>query len=391
MSYSCLSAFSYDFRFNGRLIITHTAALNLRALTQIALQSPPTRPPCQVSFLSLALWSLERSPSRSLSVLLSFKRAAGICLQMVKNRIKAQAQEHEKFRRLCISFAQSVHRVDMRLRLGLLQDAKSIERQIAREAAEVQAKKHKLEIPTVKTEAQTKADEAAAVKTKEKGAEKPSKAAAVPKPKIRPLSESKAIDSGATFVSESFLFMVGLSLILFENWRSRRKETSRREDVADRINELEERRKVDRKAIVELEKEILRLRAKTGKGASAGRRIIPKELWDSEAEEQQEEVQPQGWFSWIRGGQSQAKAVELPEVAEVSEVSSLPHPPPPPSSPAGRQPLNSLSSNGRKSNDSSSAIPSTTSPQKEESKPDNSGPTPNSTPKPYSTQTRNSS
>lgn len=304
---------------------------------------------------------------------------------MVKNRIKAQAQEHEKFRRLCISFAQSIHRVDMRLRLGLLQDAKSIERQIAREAAEAQAKKHRLEIPTVKTEAQTKSDQAAAVKTKEKGTEKPSKAAAVPKPKIRPLSESKAIDSGATFVSESFLFMVGLSLILFENWRARRKETSRREDVADRINELEESRKVDRKAIVELEKEILRLRAMTGKGAPAGHRIIPKELWDIEAEEQQEEVQPQGWFSWIRG-QSPAKAVELPEVAEVS---SLPHPPPPPSSPAGRQSLNSLSSNGRKSKDSSLGIPSTTSPRKEESKPDNSGPTPNSTSKPSLTQTRN--
>lgn len=300
---------------------------------------------------------------------------------MVKNRIKAQAQEHERFRRLCISFAQSIHRIDMRLRLGLLQDAKSIERQIAREAAEAQAKKLKLEIPTVKTEAQTKADEAAAAKAREKGAEKPSKVAAVPKPKIRPLSESKAIDSGATFVSESFLFMVGLSLILFENWRARRKETSRREDVADRINELEESRKVDRKAIVELEKEIFRLRAKSGKGAATGRRIIPKELWDIEAEEQQEEVQPQGWFSWIRGGQSQAKAVGLPEVAEVSPLAN---PPPPSSAPARRQTLNS---NGRKSNHTSPAIPSTTSPRKEESKPDNSGPTPNSDPKPSPTQT----
>lgn len=281
---------------------------------------------------------------------------------MVKNRIKAQAQEHEKFRRLCISFAQSIHRIDMRLRLGLLQDAKSIERQIAREAAEAQAKKHKLEVPTVKTEAQTKADEAAATKAKEKGTEKPSKAAVLPKPKIRPLSESKAIDSGATFVSESFLFMVGLSLILFENWRARRKETSRREDVADRLNELEESRKVDRKAIVELEKEILRSRAKSGKVAAAGHRIIPKELWDIEAEEQQEEVQPQGWFSWIRG-QSQAKAVELSAVAEFS---TLAHPSPPSSPPVEKQSLNS--SNGRISNDSSPAIPIPATSRKGESR-----------------------
>lgn len=297
---------------------------------------------------------------------------------MVKNRIKAQAQEHEKFRRLCISFAQSIHRVDMRLRLGLLQDAKSIERQIAREAAEAQAKKHRLEVPTVKTEAQTKADEAAAAKAKEKATEKPSKAAAVPKPKIRPLSESKAIDSGATFVSESFLFMVGLSLILFENWRARRKETSRREDVADRINELEESRKVDRKAIVELEKEILRLGVRSGKGAAAGHRIIPKELWNIEAEEQLEEVQSQGWFSWIRG-QSQAKVEEIPAVAELSPLA---HPPPPSSPPAGKQFLNS--SNSRKSNDPGPAIPITTISRKEELKPDNGGPSSYSTPKPPS-------
>lgn len=297
---------------------------------------------------------------------------------MVKNRIKAQAQEHEKFRRLCISFAQSIHRVDMRLRLGLLQDAKSIERQIAREAAEAQAKKHRLEVPTVKTEAQTKADEAAAAKAKEKGTEKPSKAAAVPKPKIRPLSESKAIDSGATFVSESFLFMVGLSLILFENWRARRKETSRREDVADRINELEESRKVDSKAIVELEKEILRLRVKSGKEAAAGHRIIPKELWDIEAEEQSEEVRSQGWFSWTRGP-SQAKVEEIPAVAELSPLA---HPPPPSSLPAGKQSLNS--SNSRKSNDPSPAIPVTTISRKEESKSNNGGPSSYSTPKPLS-------
>lgn len=262
----------------------------------------------------------------------------------------------------------------MRLRLGLLQDAKSIEKQIAREAAEAQAKKHRSEVPTVKTEAQTKADEAAAAKAKEKGTEKPSKAVALPKPKIRPLSESKAIDSGATFVSESFLFMVGLSLILFENWRARRKETSRREDVADRITELEESRKVDRKAIVELEKEILRSKAKSGNGAVAGRRIIPKELWDIEAEEEQHEgVQPQGWFSWIRG-QSQAKAVELPAV--------LAHPTPPSRPAVDKQTLNST--NGRKSNDPSPAIPISSTSRKGESKPDNSGPSSNSTPKPPS-------
>lgn len=57
--------------------------------------------------------------------------------------------------------------------------------------------------------------------------------------RIRPLSEAKAIDTGANFISETFLFLVGGSLILFESWRSRRKENIRREDVAERLEKLE--------------------------------------------------------------------------------------------------------------------------------------------------------
>ncbi len=210
----------------------------------------------------------------------------------------------------------------MRLRLGLLQDAKSIEKQIAREAAEAQAKKHKLEVPTVKTEAQARADEAAAARAKEKGTDKP-KALFIPKQRIRPLSESKAIDSGATFVSETFLFLVGMSLILLENWRSRRKETSRREDVADRISELEDGLKNDRRALVELEKEILRLRAKNGKGATPGKRIIPEELWEPGQEKLEEAVKPRGLFSWFRG-QSQEKASGTADSVELSLSTSNP-------------------------------------------------------------------
>ena len=81
----------------------------------------------------------------------------------------------------------------MRFRLGLLQDSAALEKQAAREAAEAQAKKHKSEAPTVKTEAQTKADEVAEARSKDSfdKAKEPRK-----KPKIRPLSEAKAIDVG---------------------------------------------------------------------------------------------------------------------------------------------------------------------------------------------------
>lgn len=175
----------------------------------------------------------------------------------------------------------------MSLRLGLLQDHAAIDRQIAREAAEAQAKKHKHEVPTVKMEAQTKASDSAGAKEKDKVSEK---AKAASKPKIRPLSEAKAIDAGANFASETFLLSVGIGLIVFERWWSIRKESTRREDVADRIAELEESEKSARRALVELEKEILRIRAKEGKDKST-KRILPREVWELE-EKEEEEAKP---------------------------------------------------------------------------------------------------
>ncbi|KAL1960996.1 hypothetical protein VTO42DRAFT_4884 [Malbranchea cinnamomea] len=219
----------------------------------------------------------------------------------IANQIKAQAREHERFRRLCVSFAQSLHRVDMRLRLGLLQSSAQIEKQMARDAAEAAAKKQKAQIPTVKTEAQMKADLAAEAKL-EKAAHEAAKP--LPMPRIRPLSEAKAIDMGANFISEAFLFLVAAGVIVFESLRARRKETSRREDVADRLAELEESEKAARRALVALEHEILRLRAQLEKRpVKESRRILSKEIW--EEEEEVEEVEPPSlltrvinFFSW---------------------------------------------------------------------------------------------
>jgi optic atrophy 3 protein len=185
----------------------------------------------------------------------------------------------------------------MRLRLGLLQDTAAIERQAAKEAAEAAAKKHKHEVPTVKTEAQTKADEKAAAKAaKEKAESKPA-----PRPRIRPLSEAKAIESGATFISEAFLFSVAAGLIFMESWRSRRKETSRRDDVAERLADLEDSERAARRALVELEREVLELRAKGGKPTTGPiRRILPREVWQlEEKEEKEDNAKAQGWQSRI--------------------------------------------------------------------------------------------
>lgn len=47
------------------------------------------------------------------------------------------------------------------------------------------------------------------------------------------------MQSGATTLAESFLFIVGAGLVLGESYRSSRKEGKRRDDVQDRLEGLE--------------------------------------------------------------------------------------------------------------------------------------------------------
>ena len=123
----------------------------------------------------------------------------------------------------------------MRMRLGLLQDPAVIEKQIAKEVAEAEARRKRSQVPTVKTEAQTKAEEAMTAKEKETIKKKTE---AAHKPRIRPLSEAKAIETGANFVSETFIFMVGIGVIVFEQWRQRRKQKSQRSELEDQLEAL---------------------------------------------------------------------------------------------------------------------------------------------------------
>lgn len=173
-------------------------------------------------------------------------------LTITQNRIKQSAREHDTFRRYCVGFAQGLHRVDMRMRLGILHDAAAQERMHAREAAEAAAKKRQTETPSVRTEAQQKADDAAAADLKEKKAEAPAK------PRIRPLSENRAIELGANFLSESFIFAVAVGLLVWDQWRTRRKESTRREGVEDRLDALEDHTR----QIVALKSEVERLKSK---------------------------------------------------------------------------------------------------------------------------------
>ena len=91
-------------------------------------------------------------------------------------------------------------------------------------------------MPTAKTEAQAKWD-ADRLRKEIKDIEEKHKT----RPRIRPLSESKAIETGANFISETFLFCVASGIIVFEYWRQRRKEVNRRDEVKDRLDLLDGR------------------------------------------------------------------------------------------------------------------------------------------------------
>lgn len=101
----------------------------------------------------------------------------------IATAIKAQAKEHEKFRQGCIRIAQTVHHTDIRLRMSLLGEKKI---------------------------------------------------------KIRPLNDKKAVENGANFLSEFFIFSVAGSLILYESFRSRKKAADERDALADDIATLQD-------------------------------------------------------------------------------------------------------------------------------------------------------
>ncbi|RLV82803.1 hypothetical protein JA9_003679 [Meyerozyma sp. JA9] len=101
----------------------------------------------------------------------------------IATAIKAQAKDHEKFRQGCIRIAQTVHHTDIRLRMSLLGEKKI---------------------------------------------------------KIRPLNDKKAVENGANFLSEFFIFSVAGSLILYESNRSRKKAADERDALADDIATLQD-------------------------------------------------------------------------------------------------------------------------------------------------------
>lgn len=257
-----------------------------------------------------------------------------------QSRIKQQAREHPRFRKICIALAQRIHQVDVRLRLGLLQDtaafvkAEQAEREAARQAAKKIAEgtaKYPAELSTVSSNKPISPQTAFSHSRPHSHPHPPEPVKQ--RPRVRPLSESKAVESGANFISEFFLFAVAGGLILAEQIRARRKEASRRDLVAERLELLEDRTRQDEERLAELEERthhdeerILMLeeenwRLKGGKGTFHAERkerkiIEPTPLW--------QEASEKGASIWTKilgltgraGGRAEGKTGDVPEVTE---------------------------------------------------------------------------
>jgi outer membrane biosynthesis protein TonB len=152
--------------------------------------------------------------------------------------MKRQAKEHDGFRHFAVAQAQRLHRIDMRMRLGILHDSAAQERMHEREQRAAEEKKKKAEIPIVRTEAEQKKYEEEQERLEREGPKK-EESTKVQRVKIRPLSETRAIELGANFFSEAFIFGVAAGLLIWDAWRSRKKESARRDDVAERLEKLE--------------------------------------------------------------------------------------------------------------------------------------------------------
>ena len=131
----------------------------------------------------------------------------------------------------------------MRMRLGLLHDPDAQRQMHEKEQKAAEERRRKTEAPTVRTEEeQKKHDEQKAKEDKTRGEKKEKEVKKTEeklKVRIRPLSDARAIELGANFFSETFIFLVAVGLLLLENFRSSRSRGKQRDEVADRLDSLE--------------------------------------------------------------------------------------------------------------------------------------------------------
>jgi optic atrophy 3 protein len=117
----------------------------------------------------------------------------------VSGGIKNYAKNHPKFRKICISVAQGYHKLEVRLRRGLISKKK---------------------IASLDT------GESVLIKK--------------PEPEIKPLDPNMAIETGANFIGESIVFIVAGILLIADQINSKTKENARREAIEIRLRKIEE-------------------------------------------------------------------------------------------------------------------------------------------------------
>jgi hypothetical protein len=105
----------------------------------------------------------------------------------IATQIKHQAQSHQRFRSICISLAQFMHRTEMALRSNLLAP--------------------------------------------------PGSSSGV-KEKVRPLNEAKAVTNGSNALAEGFLFALATALILGESYRGSRSRAKQRDKTEEGLEDL---------------------------------------------------------------------------------------------------------------------------------------------------------
>ncbi|RMX77003.1 hypothetical protein D0869_10223 [Hortaea werneckii] len=190
---------------------------------------------------SILSWKVNKDTSIAAKMSLTFKLASLVIRTAAKpigNYIKRQTKEHDGFRRFAVKQAQRIHQIDMRMRLGLLHDADAQQRMHEREQRAAEDKKRRAESPTVRTEIEQRKHDEDQAKGESAG-DKKKEEEKRHRVRIRPLSDAKAIELGANFFSEAFIFAVAAGLLVWDSWRSRAKESARRDDVAERIEQLE--------------------------------------------------------------------------------------------------------------------------------------------------------
>lgn len=92
--------------------------------------------------------------------------------------------------------------------------------------------------------------------------------------KIRPLNDKKAIESGANFLSETFIFSVAGLLIFYESYRSRKKLANEKQNVKNDISELQDDIEEVKSLLKLLSKEIDHLQAATRQAADEAQRKL---------------------------------------------------------------------------------------------------------------------